>query len=149
MNKKVILAVVALVIILGGTGYALFGMDKKAEAPAGNNQATTSSKEVTEKEASTPVSSSTAMATIVFTNEGFTPNNLTVKKGTVITVKNESSKSVQFSSDDHPTHRLNTEMNLKTLAAGESASFVAETVGTHGFHDHIDDSKTGTLVVTE
>ena len=38
---------------------------------------------------------------------------------------------------------------MSVLAPGESGTFTAETVGTHGFHDHIDDSKTGTLVVTE
>ena len=87
--------------------------------------------------------------TITFTNNGFEPANLTVKKGTVVTVKNDSSRDLQFSSNDHPTHRANPEMNLRTTAPGESDSYTATVVGKWGFHDHLDDSKTGTITVTE
>lgn len=87
--------------------------------------------------------------TITFTDDGFEPSELTVKKGTVIAIKNESSRSVQFSSDDHPAHRDNTEMNMNSLAPGESSSYTATAVGEWGYHDHIDESKTGTITVTE
>ena len=152
MNKKVILGAVIAILIRGGGAFAFFGMNKEdAVAPA----VTASSTESTEASTDT-LDTDSAMtkeaestATITFTDSGFTPNKLTVKKGTVVTVKNTSSKSVQFSSDDHPTHREDPEINLKTLAAGESATFTAQTVGTHGYHDHINDELVGTLVVTE
>lgn len=85
---------------------------------------------------------------ITYTNAGFEPHDITVKKGTVITVTNSSSHSVQFSSNDHPAHTENTEMNMATLAPGESDSYTASRTGTWGFHDHIDESKTGTVTVT-
>mgnify|MGYP000887866211 CR=1 FL=1 len=86
---------------------------------------------------------------ISFTNSGFEPTSVTVKKGTVITVTNNSSEDVQFSSDEHPSHRDNTEMNLPVLSPGESDSYTANTVGTWGFHDHLNDEMTGTITVTE
>lgn len=88
-------------------------------------------------------------AGIVYTDSGFEPKTLTVSKGTVVTVKNDSSKRVQFSSGDHPTHHNNPEMNLRELKPGESAAFTALTVGEHSFHDHIDATMTGVLTVTE
>ena len=148
-TSKFVMGIVLLVVGLGLLVWALTG--RKAEAPA-SQSSETSQNANSEDSAKTSESSAEAestAATIVFTNDGFTPNKLTVKTGTVVTVKNESSNRVQFSSDDHPTHREDPEINMKTLAPGESGTFTAKTVGTHGFHDHIDDSKTGTLVVTE
>ena len=148
-TSKFVMGIVLLVVGLGLLVWALTG--RKAEAPASQSSETSQSAN-SEDSAKTSESSAEAestAATIVFTNDGFTPNKLTVKTGTVVTVKNESSNRVQFSSDDHPTHREDPEINMKTLAPGESGTFTAKTVGTHGFHDHIDDSKTGTLVVTE
>ena len=86
-------------------------------------------------------------ATIIFTDKGFEPSRLSVKIGATVTIKNSSSKDVQFSSDDHPTHKLNSGMNLRVLAPGESAMFIANQAGDWGFHDHIDDSFTGTITV--
>ncbi len=148
-TSKLVMGILLLVVGLGLLVWALTG--RKAEAPASQSSETsqsTNSEDSAKTSESSAETESTA-ATIVFTNDGFTPNKLTVKTGTVVTVKNESSNRVQFSSDDHPTHREDPEINMKTLAPGESGTFTAKTVGTHGFHDHIDDSKTGTLVVTE
>lgn len=149
MSKRAVTAGLVTLVVIAAVIFAVFAMNKDAAAPASETSDTV---ETQTTESETEVQSevgATETATITFTNAGFTPGSLTVKKGATITVKNTSSTEVQFSSDDHPTHRLNTEMNLKTLQPGESASFTAETVGTHGFHDHIDDSKTGTLIVTE
>jgi plastocyanin len=86
---------------------------------------------------------------VTYTDHGFEPSDLTVKKGTIITIKNESSNDVQFSSNEHPSHRDNTEMNLEVLSTGESGSYTATKVGTWGFHDHLNESRTGTVTVTE
>lgn len=90
-----------------------------------------------------------ATATIIFNDDGFSPSTLTVAKGTKVTVTNKSSVPVQFSSGEHPTHLEDPEINMDELAPGESGSFTVSVVGTHEFHDHHDDTKTGTLIVTE
>lgn len=146
MNKKVIIgSVIAAVVVAVGAWFVLGG---DTSAPSSSNDSSTGdSSQAASSDVDTSTDATTAM--ITFTDDGFSPSMLTVKKGTVVTVKNESSTSVQFSSDDHPTHRLDPEINMSTLAPGKSGTFTAETVGTHGFHDHINDQFTGTLVVTE
>ena len=98
---------------------------------------------------STEASNSAESAKITFTDEGFSPTTLTVKKGTKVTVENKSSNELEFSSNNHPSHTDDPELNMSILQPGESGSFTPNTVGTHGFHDHIDDSKTGTIIVTD
>lgn len=88
-------------------------------------------------------------ATITATNDGFTPNTVTIKKGQMIKIVNNSSSPIQFSSADHPTHRLDPELNMSELAPGESGTVMPENVGSHGYHDHLHAEHTGTIVVTE
>lgn len=86
---------------------------------------------------------------IVFSDNGFDKDNYTVKVNQLVTVKNNSSQDMQFSSADHPTHEDQPELNLSILSPGASASFRSTIVGTWGFHDHIKDQFKGTLIVTE
>lgn len=144
----IILAAVVTLLIAGAVVYALQNANQAEEASTSSqNQSdtTTGSKDPASEAAPTP----SERVSITFTDNGFEPEDITVKKGTIVTVTNQSSKSVQFSSDDHPSHRENTEMNLKTLNPGESESYTATTTGNWGYHDHIDDSQTGTVTVEE
>lgn len=148
-KSKLVVGIVLLVVGVALLVWALTG--RSADAPASestmNGTADTQSQVENPDE---PTSSDQSEATtIVFTNDGFSPEELEVKVGTVVTVRNNSSTQVQFSSDSHPTHTENEGMNLRVLNPGESASFTADEVGSWGFHDHIDDSKTGMLTVTE
>lgn len=149
-KRNVSKLIIGILLVLVGAGLLIWAlMGRSTEAPSA--ESTTTQTETTEEPA-TPDANTDEPAEaslITFTSEGFTPSELTVKKGATVTVKNDSTTNVQFSSDDHPTHTKETEMNLKVLSPGESASFTITRVGTWGFHDHIDDSKTGTLTVTE
>lgn len=139
----------AVVIILALAGLVVFALSNQQQAVENEvGQTPTSSNETTSPTESNEAAMSET-ATITFTDNGFEPNRLTVKKGTVITVRNDSSTDIQFSSDDHPAHRDNTEMNMRVLTRGESASYTATGVGTWGFHNHLDESETGTVMVTE
>jgi plastocyanin len=134
MNKKSIVAfIIIAVIAIGGIIYALI-------APSGTPKIVNTS----------PNSKQTSgqNATITYTNDGFQPSTLTVKKGTTVTVINTSTRDVEFSSGPHPIHNEDPEINLDVLKPGQKGSFVAKTTGTHGFHDHIHDDITGTLIVT-
>jgi plastocyanin len=146
-KAPLVIGIIVLLAVLGGIGvFALNSQQTKAPSSASNqSEVTTGSTEADNQAAPNP----SERMTITFTDEGFSPEEITVKKGTVVTVKNESSKMVQFSSDEHPSHRDNTEMNLMTLSPGETDSYTATAVGTWKYHDHIDESKTGTVVVTE
>ena len=153
MNKKVLIGVIAVagIILLGTWAYIM-------AQPNANNGNTTTTTPSTSQE-STPSSDTspttevpaakTAAATITYTDEGFMPNMVKIKKGEVITVKNSSTRNLQFSSADHPTHRLDPELNMNVLKPGESGNITVATVGTHGYHDHLDASMTGSIEVTE
>lgn len=139
-----IAGVIAVIAIIGVIVFLL--NNQQAKAPTSNQTETTSDTSNTSDEGAAAPSE---RMTITFKDGGFEPETITVKKGTAITVKNESSRDVKFSSADHPTHRLNSEMNLDTLSPGESTSYTATKVGTWGYHDHLDSSKTGVVIVTE
>ncbi len=86
-------------------------------------------------------------ATIIYTDNGFNPSSYKVKSGSTVVVKNESSQVLEFSSDDHPAHTDNSELNMTALSPGESGEFKPERTGRWGFHNHENAAHTGSLVV--
>lgn len=142
-NHRVVIAAVFATVLVAGV-LAAYALQDRAVAPQNNTSSTGN--------ATSGAASNTAQANavvIVFNNDGFAQRSYTVKKGQTVTVKNDSTMSLQFSSDDHPAHRDNTELNMTTLAAGQSGVFTPNKIGTWGFHDHINSQFTGTLVVEE
>lgn len=152
-KSKLVAGVVLLVVGLGLLIWTL--TSKGAEAPSSEttNPSGSSSRQqqdtVENPDQAVSNDNQAETAEIVFNENGFSPEELEVKVGTVVTVRNNSSTRVQFSSDDHPTHRINQGMNLRILRPGESGAFTAEKVGEWGFHDHIDASHTGVVTVVE
>ena len=132
--KKIIIAVVFVAIVAGA---ALFMFPRTGTSPSPQIES--------QPEAIT--SDVPLAATITYTNDGFTPKDLRVKVGDIINVVNTSSRSLQFSSDPHPIHTKNPELNAQTISAGASVNVTVTAQGTFGFHDHLDSTKTGTLVV--
>lgn len=142
MNKKILIGVIvaAGIILFATVAY----MMQRQEAPTVTSE--TDSPTATQTETS---NKSTSTATITYTNDGFKPSTITVKKGTAITVVNNSAVDVMFSSADHPTHEEQTELNMKMLRPNESGTVTPTKVGTWGYHDHIDAAMTGSIIVTE
>lgn len=80
--------------------------------------------------------------TIIISNFAFSPQTLTVKPGSVITVTNNDSATHTVTSDD------NTSFNISSISQGSSATFTAPTKpGTYAFHCAIHRTMTGTLIV--
>lgn len=76
--------------------------------------------------------------TIVLTDSGFEPREVTIRQGGTITFINETDKPHWPASNLHPTHELYAEFDpLRPLAADEEWSFTFERIGTHNYHDHI------------
>lgn len=92
------------------------------------------------------------VVTVTATDSGFEPKSVTVKAGEAITWVNESTKTVQVGSADHPTHTKNPELTggefAIELALGEAKTVSAGTgVGTWGYHDHLNPLKGGSVTV--
>src|SRR5690349_5051205 len=105
---KPVLIAVAIVVVIGGGLWVLTGNkdNKNSTQPAAKNtsQAAKSSQNSNSAQSKPTSTDQSTTATITYSNSGFSPENLTVQSGTKVTVKNDSSRDLQFDSDPHPEH---------------------------------------------
>lgn len=147
--KKII--IIGLLVVIAGAGAFFFtsNSDDLSNTTSQNTESATANDvpatQSTEEQPATNTQDSTI--TIAYTNEGFKPSSLSVKVGTTVTVKNESSKPLKFSSDPHPEHTDEKELNMTTLSPNKSDTFTATKAGRYGFHNHLNEDESGTLIV--
>ncbi len=135
--KKNVLITVAVVIL--AALVLVFGLSSKTNSPAPDS--TQSQTEPTDQsEAPTDI-------TITYTDSGFAEQAYTVATGGTVTVTNDSSQVLEFSSDDHPVHTDNPELNMEALQPGETGQFTPSQTGEWGFHNHLVSSHSGQLTV--
>jgi plastocyanin len=103
----------------------------------------------TENGQQTPDAQAPAPAVVVTrSKEGYTPKEVTIKKGETVLFKNESGEYHWPASDLHPTHAIYSAFDpLRPVKNGEDWSFTFDQVGTWKYHDHIRANKVGTVVV--
>lgn len=107
---------------------------------------------VTLEPTSTPVSNPGAEmqneeAKVTLTNAGFAPETLRVKTRTIVTWENKSQSLATVDSNVHPTHRLYPFLNLGNFDSGETISVTFQEAGTYTYHNHLNSSQTGTVIV--
>lgn len=87
---------------------------------------------------------------VVMKGNTFEPAKFSVKKGTRVIFKNQSTKSPWPASDYHPTHGIYPEFDsLKGVELGGEWAFVFDKVGRWRFHDHLNPVARGTITVTK
>ena len=80
----------------------------------------------------------------------FSPATLTVKKGASVTWTNSGSAKVWIASDPHPVHTGYPGFDSGTdLRAGESFTFTFDKTGSWSYHNHLNPTVKGTVIVTE
>ena len=99
---------------------------------------------------------------VTYSGNGFSPNALTVPKGATVVFKNESSKGMWPASAMHPTHIVYSGTSLSehcpdpqntafdactSIPVGRQWSFRFDKTGTWGYHDHLNPSYFGKIVV--
>lgn len=133
MNIKVILGIVAVLAVVG-VGIVFLGK---------------SGKNSYQSESSTPAGSAITPQTVgvTLTSSGFAPQSLTVKAGTKVVWTNNSGVSATVNSAVHPTHLVYPPLNLESFGNGETLSLVFDRPGTYKYHNHLDASQTGVVVV--
>lgn len=77
----------------------------------------------------------------------FIPTSTTVSVGDSITFTNNDTTAHQISSDPHPTHTIYPPLNLELLNTGESGNVAFTKKGIFGYHDHLNPSIKGQVVV--
>lgn len=87
---------------------------------------------------------------ITLTKSGFSPAGVKVKVGTKIKFVNRTDLSFWPASDLHPNHAIYPEFDPKrALSPNEVWEFQFDNVGTFRFHDHLNPTSRGTVVVFE
>jgi len=103
------------------------------------------------KQLLTDRNTSTELAIIEITKNGFVPNTLQIKKNTTVTWRNIDSNSHQPAADPFRTHESNPNLvALEALEENDSFSFTFDEVGEFGYHDNLNpDILKGKVIVTE
>lgn len=148
MNKKLLASVMGVIALLV-LGFVVYSMTRSQNSTDSTQSTSPSQTKTAETPGTSQIDSTAESATITYTDEGFSPSALKVKAGTTIRVVNNASDALEFSSDNHPTHLKNSELNMDVLAAGESGTFTVTRTGEYGFHDHLNAANEGSLTVTE
>lgn len=87
---------------------------------------------------------------VSYTDNGFNPKSITVKKGTQAGFTNQSKKEMWVASAVHPTHQLLPGFDqLKSVGVGGSYLYTFIKVGTWKYHNHKVPEDVGTVIVTE
>ncbi len=100
-------------------------------------------------------------ATITYNGSTFSPSSVTIKKGGTVTWKNVSGGNMWVASAQHPTHTAYSGTSrtqhcpdtagtaFDQCVGGGDYSFTFTKAGTWGYHDHLNPSAFGKVVVTE
>lgn len=154
MNKTGIWAV-GIILILVALGLWWYSASTPAEPGDVSGAATTTPEDFGDdpKEA--------GAVTVVYTDDGFVPETLTVAPGTRVSFIDQSAANEMWvASDEHPSHSQYDGTNKDThcpndgtafdqCAPGAVYSFTFSKSGTWNFHNHREDDHRGTVVVTQ
>ncbi|MBI4039799.1 cupredoxin domain-containing protein [Candidatus Daviesbacteria bacterium] len=140
-NPLYIIAAIAVIIILAYGAYRVYRSNNRSSVtpmttvPASSPEVTTSAPTQTAN-------------TITISSNSFSPQTTTIKAGDSATWTNNDSQPHQVNSDVHPTHLLYPPLNeIGLIQPGQSKSLTFPTPGTYKYHDHLNPSLTGTVIV--
>jgi len=105
-------------------------------------------------------------ATVVYSNEGFSPSNVNIKAGETVRFVNTSSGNMWVGADDHPTHTQYDGTSTKehcadgeetkgtfdqcqAVPAGAYWQYTFDKEGVWAYHNHVKSSFGGTVTVSE
>ncbi|HEY4499516.1 MAG TPA: Kazal-type serine protease inhibitor domain-containing protein [Candidatus Paceibacterota bacterium] len=90
------------------------------------------------------------VSVIITENGQFDPAEIKVRKGGKVTWVNKGKLFVWPASNDHPSHQMYSGFDaFKGIGNGESYSFMFEKIGTWPYHDHLNPSVSGKIIVVE
>lgn len=97
-----------------------------------------------------PVSTESAVlsvSSVNITSSGFSPKEISIKVGESVTWENSDSDNHTVDSAVHPTHLVYPPLNLGVIKPGEQKSLVFPVAGTYKYHDHLNPSLFGLVIV--
>ncbi len=86
--------------------------------------------------------------TVTYTQPGFNPSPITITVGQTVVFVNNSSDVMWVASDPHPAHTdLPGFDTRRGIPPHDSYSFTFTKIGTFGYHDHLNPSHMGKVIV--
>ncbi len=133
-TTKIIIALVVVAVLAAGA-VLLFdttSVDKNKSTESDNNS------ELADEEVA---------ATINYTSDGFSPASVTVSAGSVVRIVNQTDEEVEPSSNPHPDHNGNPELNFGDIEPSASKTATLTKTGTWGYHNHYHADHKATIIV--
>ena len=138
--KKIALTAIAVALGIGVVSYAFLAKEADDQPQPGNSStASVSSIGSSSQEPSETLNVETV--TVTYNDSGFSPQEVTIAKGSTINFVNKSSMPIWVASDPHPEHTDYPEFDTpraidRMPKMGEDFSFTFEKMGTWKYHSH-------------
>lgn len=150
MSNKLLIGVIVIVVLLVGV-VVMSSQQSSQVAPPAAQESTTELSEASEvTPEATAEGEEAAMekeVTVNVTDAGFDQKSVTVKAGTKVVWVNKTEQTANVSSAKHPTHLIYPPLNLGNFEPEESVSLVFDKQGSYNYHNHLQPTKFGTVVV--
>lgn len=166
MNRKILVGIIVLLVGVAVGWFVLQGGQQPQEqgTPTPPSQQMPVTPGVTEmvvvetspgpavEKGGVPTQIDKAMerVTVTYSDSGFLPKEITVKVGTNVSFLNQSSRGMWVASAVHPTHQLLPGFDqLASVSKGGTYDYTFAKVGTWKYHNHVNATDIGTVVVTQ
>ncbi len=137
--------IIAVVAILGIIGFAVWSnRSQGATEPLIQEQP---SQPPSAQANPSPENSPSSVVEVNYDGTSFSPSPITIKKGATVRFVNKSSSPMWVASNPHPVHTDYPGFDQKQR--GDSYEFTFDKTGTWGYHNHLEPSITGQIIVTD
>ena len=142
-QRGLLIGIIVVLLILAAYAFSRGGEPDSTPNTDTTNQNTTSSQRETTGSAETQET-----ITVTYTDTGFSPTLITVAPGTIVQWDNNSSGDMWVASDPHPEHTDLPGFDAQEgIPPGGTYWYTFSVLGEHGYHNHLNDVDTGTILV--
>jgi len=146
MKNKILFGVIAVIIVV--VGFLLVSKKKSSQtAPQITEQTSPVAKPTITQAETTQTKTQMQEATVIIAGLGFEPVTINIQAGEKVVWINKSGELAAVNSDLHPTHLIYPQLNISSIPNGKAVFLVFDKQGTYKYHNHLNPSQTGTVVV--
>lgn len=150
-NLSAVIIAIVILTIIGGVLFFL-GKNKQSDDVL-STQDDTAIDETVDTETSEDIK------TVIYTENGFDPETITITQGETVRFVNESDNQMWVASDEHPTHtqyagttlsehcKANTNTGFDQCGDGDTFTFTFDKSGTWNYHNHLFSTDQGSVIV--
>lgn len=145
-SRNITIAVIGILVVIVAGWFVM--QPKQATTPAPAVPAVTSEPSPSQSAVPSASEGATLQENIVeIASSGFSPQNITLKKGGSVTWINSDSENHIVNSAPHPTHTTYPPLNLGLIKPGDKKSLIFPDSGTYKYHNHLNPSLFGSVTV--